>query len=83
MRAIIICLLLAGCASGPITRDISIPVQVSCVEAAPIRPIYETETIDIDAASEFDLMMATLRDWLRSREYESRLEVQVKACQLP
>lgn len=71
---------LAGCAStAPITQEVKVPVRVECVKEVPVRPTYETESLQKEA-SDGQKVLALVRDWARSRKYEGSLEAVVEGC---
>jgi hypothetical protein len=86
MRIVLIAALaLAGCGTAQqqrVTVEVPVPIKVTCVEPknVPTRPAYETERLDLDKAGEGDVVMATTRDWVRSRSYERKLEAIAKGC---
>jgi hypothetical protein len=84
MKAVVIaCLLLAGCGSTQVqktTLEVPVPVKVPCVNTKPERPVYETPKINIDKTTDGELLLATARDWVRSRAYEKKLEAIVEGC---
>lgn len=85
---IILCaavLVLAGCgATTPVktTVEVPVPIKVPCVDKSqvPARPKYETEKLDLDKTPDGEVMLATTRDWVRSRSYEKKLEAIAKGC---
>jgi hypothetical protein len=80
MKMLLICLVLAGCASAPpATQTVEVPVYVPCVTERLQRPVYEFDKLPADA-SDGRKIMALARDWLRARKYESELEGAVAGC---
>jgi hypothetical protein len=87
MRAALILLLLAGCATKPELRapaaiEVDKVVAVKCIKTAPARPIYVTEQLP-ETASDIQYGDALAVDWVRSRAYERELEIAVRACVAP
>jgi hypothetical protein len=83
---IFIVAMLAGCGTlpdaQPKTEVVTAKVAVKAVcikEPAPVRPVYETETLP-DNATDGHKVVALVRDWLRSRDYEVALEVALEGC---
>lgn len=83
MRAALILLLLAGCASQPAQQsaavEVSKVVSVRCIKQAPVRPTYATEQLGAEA-TDIQYGDALAVDWVLSRGYEKELEAAVKAC---
>lgn len=82
--ALILLLLLAGCATKPEVRapaaiDVSQVVAVKCIKVAPVRPSYATEALAA-TASDIQYGDALAGDWVLSRGYERELEIAVRAC---
>lgn len=52
-RAILICLLVAGCASPPreriVTKEVRVPVAVSCAAKVPPEPEYADAKVSLDS----------------------------------
>jgi uncharacterized lipoprotein len=87
MRAALILLLLAGCATKPEVRqpatiEVDKAVAVTCIKAAPERPVYVTEQLP-PTATDIQFGDALAVDWVRSRAYEKELEIAVRACVMP
>lgn len=83
MRAVLILLLLAGCAGpevrAPAAIEVDKVVAVKCIKTAPLRPSYATEALPI-TASDFQIGDALAGDWVLSRGYEKELEIAVHGC---
>lgn len=76
MRAMILCLLLAGCATEP--QKVSVPVTVGCVGQVPARPVntfgagaYPGDKVAAQAA---------LIDSAAWEGYATKLEVVIAGC---
>lgn len=84
MRAAVLCLLLAGCASAPQVIEkpveVKVPVPVDCkVPDVPV-PAWPLAAVP-PSASDFDFYKAALAE-VRLREgYEARLLAALGACQ--
>lgn len=76
MRALILCLLLAGCATGP--QKVSVPVSVGCVGEVPARPIgtFGAGAYPGDKAA----AQAALIDAAAWEGYATKLEVVIAGC---
>lgn len=76
MRALILCLLLAGCAAEP--QKVSIPVTVGCVGAVPARPVntFGAGAYPGDKAA----AQAALIDAAAWEGYATKLEVVIAGC---
>ena len=76
MRALILCLMLAGCASGP--QKIPMPVAVGCVGAVPARPVstFGAGAYPGDKAA----AQAALIDGAAWEGYALKLEVVIAGC---
>ena len=76
MRALILCLLLAGCANEP--QKIPMPVTVGCVGAVPARPVnrFGAGTYPGDKAA----AQAALIDSAAWEGYAIKLEVIIAGC---
>lgn len=76
MRALILCLLLAGCAAEP--QKVSIPVTVGCVGAVPARPVntFGAGAYPGDKAA----AQAALIDSAAWEGYATKLEVVIAGC---
>lgn len=84
MKAVLILLLLAGCATKPEVRvpatiEVDKAVAISCIKAAPVRPVYVTEQLP-ETATDIQFGDALAVDWVRSRAYEKELEIAVQGC---
>jgi hypothetical protein len=87
MRAVLILLLLAGCATKPELRapaaiEVDKIVTIACVKSAPVRPAYATEQLPT-TATDIQMGDALAGDWVLSRGYERELEIAVQACIAP
>lgn len=76
MRALVLCLLLAGCASGP--PAVSVPVTVGCVGPLPARPatLFGTGAYPGDKGA----AQAALLDATAWEGYATKLEVVIAGC---
>lgn len=76
MRALILCLMLAGCASEP--QKIPMPVAVGCVGKEPARPVstFGTGAYPGDKAA----AQAALIDGAAWEGYALQLEVIIAGC---
>lgn len=76
MRALILCLLLAGCAAQP--QKVSVPVAVGCVGALPARPLstFGAGAYPGDKAA----AQAALIDSAAWEGYATKLEVIIAGC---
>ncbi len=76
MRALILCLLLAGCAAEP--QKVSVPVAVGCVGAVPARPVntFGAGAYPGDKAA----AQAALIDGAAWEGYALQLEVIIAGC---
>ena len=83
MKAMILCLLLAGCSTTAPQHqppvEVDKVVTVRCIRMAPTRPVYATEKLGQDA-SDIQYADALALDWVLSRGYEKELEAAVLAC---
>jgi hypothetical protein len=83
VKAVLIPILLAGCATQPVhpplTVEVDKVVTVRCVKVMPTRPLYATEKLTKEA-TDIQYGDALAVDWVLSRGYEKELEVAVKAC---
>lgn len=84
MRAVLILVLLAGCAAKPEIRqpaaiEVDKAVAVKCIKEAPARPSYATERLP-PQATDIQYGDALAGDWVLSRGYERELEIAVQAC---
>lgn len=75
----LILLMLAGCATRPITQEVKIPVYVPCVKGKPERPVYETEKLTADS-SDGEKVLALARDKPTHLKYEGKLEAVIAGC---
>jgi hypothetical protein len=78
MRALLICLLLAGCATKPATVEVKVPVYVPCAKPVP-RPTFEFPALP-DGASDGEKVLAMARDTLLHFKYEAQLEAVLAGC---
>jgi len=78
MRALILCLLLAGCATKP--AAVPVPVVVGCVGEVPARPVntFGAGVYPGDKAA----AQAALIDSALWESYALKLEVIIAGCQL-
>jgi len=76
VRALILCLLLAGCAAEP--QKVSVPVAVGCVSAVPARPVstFGAGAYPGDKAA----AQAALIDSAAWEGYSLKLEVIIAGC---
>ena len=76
MRALILCLLLAGCAGEP--QKVSVPVTVGCVGKTPARPVntFGAGAYPGDKAA----AQASLIDSAAWEGYATKLEVVIAGC---
>jgi hypothetical protein len=76
MRALILCLLLAGCAAEP--QRVPVPVAVGCVGAVPARPVntFGAGAYPGDKAA----AQAALIDSAAWEGYATKLEVVIAGC---
>lgn len=80
MRVLILCLVLAGCASAPQAPQIvKVPVHVKCLGEVPARPEFAVEKLD-PAATDGAKVLALAADWPRGRIYEGKLEAAIAGC---
>jgi len=83
MKAILLALALAGCATqAPAPQIVDVPVSVPCVDKVPARPEFEFAKLT-PAATDGDKVLALARDWPLGRKYEGDLEAVIAGCQLP
>lgn len=79
MKALLICLLLAGCAtSGPET--VKVPVSVPCIEPSdtPSKPNLTFEQLPwVDGKTAAQRLLA---DFYALQAYSTRLEIQLAGC---
>jgi len=76
MRALILCLLLAGCAAEP--QRVPVPVAVGCVGAVPARPV---NTFGVGAyPGDKAAAQAALVDAAAWEGYATKLEVIITGC---
>jgi hypothetical protein len=82
MKAILMMVVLAGCASAPpATQTVEVPVRVECVKEkdVPAAPLYEFDRLP-PAAADGEKILALARDWPRGRKYESQLRAAIEGC---
>ena len=70
-------LLLAGCATDPIT--IRVPVPVKCVERVPERPALLSDA-DLLLLDDYGLVVSLARDRRLRQGYQAQLEAVVEGC---
>ena len=84
IRALMLCLLLAGCAAAPEVIEkpveVRVPVAVPCKTAAIPEPDWPLAKVP-SAASDFVFFQAALAELLLRTGYELRLKAAVAACQ--
>jgi hypothetical protein len=82
-RAILLALLLAGCAEIPVLQPgpaVDVPVAVHCAHSPLAKPAFPLETLRPDANAA-RLLQACLQTDLLRQAYELRCEAIVKACE--
>jgi len=82
VRAALIVLLLAGCATRlPATVEVQVPVAVPCVQAdeIPARPAFLADR-DLYALGDYDLVLSLAKDRRQRQVYEALLEGVLSAC---
>ncbi|NML61847.1 hypothetical protein HHL21_12325 [Massilia sp. RP-1-19] len=72
-------LLLAGCATKPVTQEVKIPVYVPCVSAMPVKPTFEVLMLG-SGASDGEKVLAIARDTPLHFRYEGMLEAALAGC---
>ncbi len=77
--AMLLLLILAGCASPGRPVQIRVPVPVACQVAEPARPMMDTDTVAIDAPID-DLVRAMRAEINRRDGYEGELRAALSAC---
>ena len=84
IRALVLCLLLTGCAAAPQVVekpvDVKVPVPVPCKTAEIPEPDWPLAKV-ADTASDFDWFKAALAELAMRAGYEVRLKAAVAACQ--
>lgn len=80
MRAALLCLLLAGCATQPRLERVEVPVPVPCRVAVPDHPVFATEGLPASAGI-WEQAKALLAERQQRIAYEAKLEAAAKACQ--
>lgn len=78
MKVLLICLLLAGCATTPET--VKIPVSVPCIDPSdtPAKPVLQFEQLPwIDGKTAAQRLLA---DFYALQAYSTRLEIQLAGC---
>jgi len=80
-KIMLLCLVLAGCASAPprATQTVEVPVYTSCVKDVPVHPDYEFGKLSLDA-TDGEKILALARDWPRAVKYGDDLEAVVAGC---
>jgi hypothetical protein len=79
MTRLLVLLLLAGCATTPITQGVDVPVYVKCVTTVPSVPDFEVRALRTDA-SEGEKFLAFARDTLKHFRYEGELSAALAGC---
>lgn len=82
MKALILCMLLAGCATQfrpPATVEVDKPVLVKCATSIPVRPNYRTEHL-LPSATDLEYADALILDWIDAMPYEALLRAGLEAC---
>ncbi len=77
MRAALIVLLLSGCAG--LTTTAKVPVPVSCVQEAPVKPLTASES-DILAMTDYAATLTAWTERLTLKAYAEKAEVVIQAC---
>lgn len=75
MRILLICLILGGCAS----LEAQIPVAVSCVKEAPVKPKTSSEA-EITAMTDYAATLTTWTERLLLKAYAEKAEAVISAC---
>lgn len=71
---------LAGCASGPqIPKEIRVPVPVSCIDQAPVKPSMLSDA-ELLALDDYALVIALARDRRVRQGWEAGLEAVIEGC---
>lgn len=82
IRALILCLLLTGCAAPQVvekTIEVKVPVPVPCKTAEIPEPDWPLAKL-ADTASDFEWFKAALAELALRAGYEVRLKAVVAAC---
>jgi hypothetical protein len=79
MKRFLLPIVLAGCASHPVTQVVKVPVYTPCVKAVPAKPVLASRGLAPDA-SDGEKVLAITRDLLASLKYEGVLEAVVEGC---
>ncbi|HBO79561.1 hypothetical protein [Cupriavidus sp. UBA2534] len=84
IRALILCLLLAGCAAAPQVVEkpveVRVPVAVPCKAPGIPEPDWPLAKVP-ETASDFEWFKASLAELALRAGYEARLKAAVAACQ--
>ncbi|MFX3545010.1 hypothetical protein [Ralstonia mannitolilytica] len=84
MRAALLCMVLAGCASAPQVIEkpveVKVPVPVACKAHDVPVPAWPLEAVPA-SASDFDFFKAALAEIELRKGYEARLLAALGACQ--
>lgn len=74
--------LLTGCGSNPVVREVKVAVPVACQIAEPERPSMPTE--DLDPEAPVDVQARHMRAEIELREgYEDKLVTALRGCRSP
>lgn len=79
MRSVLICLLLAGCASTR-PQEVKVPVSVPCIDPSdtPPKPTLTFEQLPwVDGKTAAQRLLA---DFYALQAYSTRLEIQLAGC---
>ncbi|AVA33382.1 hypothetical protein RN01_22480 [Cupriavidus sp. SHE] len=83
IRALMLCLLLAGCAAPQVVEkpvEVKVPVPVPCKTAEIPEPDWPLAKVAA-TASDFEWFKAALAELALRAGYEARLKAAVAACQ--
>lgn len=85
--AILLILLLAGCASmepaAPRISTVERPIPVPCIDRPPPRPTFSLERLhdqDLEATSDYELIIMLWMERAERIAYEAELEAALAAC---
>lgn len=81
MKVAILSVLLAGCASFQATKQVDIPVLVSCVKQKPVRPPFYTDA-QMKAMNDYQLSIALWVNRIQASNYIGELEAVMSACEV-